>query len=79
MLPVRVGAGIGCFPSFFLNNNIIMAHKSKKQLSSEMSYIKTICRVQREEIGFQPTLTHRNHKKYNRAESKREMREALCF
>lgn len=56
-----------------------MAHKSKKQLSDEMSYIKTICRVQREEIGFQPTLTHRNHKKYNRAESKREVREALCF
>lgn len=78
MLPVRVGAGIGCFPSFFLNNNI-MAHKSKKQLSDEMAYIKTICRVQREEIGFQPTLTHRNHKKYNRAESKRELREALCF
>ena len=43
-----------------------MTKKQKHKLSPEQAYINTILRVQREEIGFEPTRIHRNKKKYTR-------------
>lgn len=50
-----------------------MSTKSKRKGSSfERDYVKTICRVQRETVGFQPTVTFRNRKRYERARARRE-------
>ena len=50
-----------------------MATKTKKKRSSfERDYVKTICRVQRETVGFQPPVTFRNRKRYDRARARRE-------
>lgn len=50
-----------------------MKKKPKKKLTPEQAYVKAICKAQREAIGFQPAVTHRNRKKYRRVDAKREL------
>lgn len=48
-----------------------MKKKPKKKLTPELAYVKAICKVQREMIGFQPAVTYRNRRKYRRVDAKR--------
>ena len=43
-----------------------MAPKRNKHITSEEAYIKTILKVQREEIGLEPPKTHKSKKTYSR-------------
>lgn len=48
-----------------------------RHLTHEQAYIKAVCRAQREAIGFQPAITQRNRKKYDRSSAKRQERELV--